>query len=87
MNNEWKPPDWAPNDAGAVLIQDGDWVLIKDYEMETRKPTTVALHLCDGEKWIPHHNPPRLLEGQCDKCEAKPPEAFLGFSLLSAWDR
>jgi hypothetical protein len=80
-------PDWAPDDTGSILIQDGDWILIKDYLVDTREPMATVVHLCNGVPWKMGKHPPTLMYGQCDQCKAKPPETFAGFCQLVAWKR
>ncbi len=81
-------PDWAPKDSGSILVQDGDWVLVKDYYVKTRKPMTTAIHLCDGRPWEMRHLPACLTnEDECSECKAKPPAAFLGFCRMVEWKR
>lgn len=75
---DWKLPDWAPEDTGTVLIQDGDWALIKDYRHSDREPMPTAVHLCNGEPWVAHQAPATLMNGECSECQARPPRGFLG---------
>jgi hypothetical protein len=83
----WSLPDWAPKDAGDILYRDGNWIFVKDYKTETREPMASAIHLCNGEEWVPHYGPSTLIDGECNRCHAKPPEAFEGFFSLLRWKR
>jgi hypothetical protein len=85
LPGEWELPDWAPDDTGSILIQDGDWILIKDYLVSTREPFATAVHLCEGIPWKLQHSPPTLMYGRCSECRATPPEAFEGFCQMVAW--
>jgi hypothetical protein len=83
----WELPEWAPKDAGSILIRDGDWILIKDYKVHDHSPMATAVHLCDGGPWIPFQSPPGPIDGKCSACQDTPPAAFLGFWQLARWDR
>jgi hypothetical protein len=87
QDEPYELPDWAPDDTGSILIQDGDWLLIKDYLFDSREPMATVVHLCDGMPWKLTRSPPTLMMGRCDKCRAKPPETFEGFCQLVAWKR
>ncbi len=79
-------PDWAPDNAGEILFQDGKWVLVRDYLYGTREETVCAIHLCTNGIGEGHIQPALLTnDGKCLKCEVEATDAFIGFYNMAVW--
>ncbi len=80
-------PDWAPDNAGEILFQDGKWVLVRDYIHATREETVCAVHMCNDNKGQRRAVTAVLTGGKCSVCKGKPPEEFQGFYDMARWKK